>query len=310
MRARSTDVNCAAGSRRHENKNKTTENTVRRRTKHECRRKYQTYSKEKKLTQKELGKLSGINEVQIRQYEIGKANPKIETLAKIAGALEVDLYNLYTGEMGMEEIKNYIVNQTNTYRMPLEVLQNIVRKGEAAERIKVHDSILLTFDGKEEQFEIIGIDAEELVDKNLKHSVTLQAVRLIGEERLFDEDGCNDWSKCSLRTYLQSEEFLSRFTEDMKKYTALVIKKNGRYEDTQDRFFILSKDEICGGYQAFKTERDRSKINMYGETDCYCLRSAYRGYANFVLNVLTSGYVYYSSASYAYRFAPTFVIAH
>lgn len=176
----------------------------------------------------------------------------------------------------MEEIKNYITNQVNTYNMPLEVFQGMIRNREAAERFKPHDSILLTFDGKEEQFEIIGIDAEELVDKELKHSVTLQAMRLIGEERPFDEDGCNDWGKCSLRTYMQSEEFLSRFAEDMKKYTALVIKKNGRYEDTQDRFFILSKDEVCGGYPAFKTERDRIKVDMNGETDWHRLRSAIR----------------------------------
>lgn len=31
--------------------------------------------KKKGLTQKKLGELSNINEVQIRQYELGKANP-------------------------------------------------------------------------------------------------------------------------------------------------------------------------------------------------------------------------------------------
>lgn len=39
------------------------------------------------LTQKQLGKLAGINEVQLRQYEIGKTKPKYETLQKIADAL-------------------------------------------------------------------------------------------------------------------------------------------------------------------------------------------------------------------------------
>lgn len=43
--------------------------------------------KEKGLTQKQLGELCGINEVQIRRYEIAKANPKIETIQKIASAL-------------------------------------------------------------------------------------------------------------------------------------------------------------------------------------------------------------------------------
>ena len=43
--------------------------------------------KEKKLTQKELGKLCGMSEAQIGQYENGLRNPKMETLKKIAKAL-------------------------------------------------------------------------------------------------------------------------------------------------------------------------------------------------------------------------------
>lgn len=50
--------------------------------------------KEKGLTQKKLGELCGINEVQVRQYELGKANPKIETLMKIAKALNVPINEL------------------------------------------------------------------------------------------------------------------------------------------------------------------------------------------------------------------------
>lgn len=209
----------------------------------------------------------------------------------------------------MGYVGNYIINQENTYRMPLEKFQEVIRNGEAAKTFKVHDKIVLTFDGREELHEIIGIDAEELMDKNLKHSATIQSVRLIGEERAFDEDGCNDWSKCSLRKYINSKEFISRYAEDIEKYTALVIKKNGNYEDTQDRFFLLSKDEVCGGYPVFKTERDRIKTDLNGETDWHRLRSVHRGYANNAWCVFASGGVYYSGAIYAYRFAPACVIA-
>lgn len=45
--------------------------------------------KQKGLTQKQLGEKCGMYESQIRKYENGKANPKIETLKKIAAALEV-----------------------------------------------------------------------------------------------------------------------------------------------------------------------------------------------------------------------------
>ncbi len=63
--------------------------------------------KERNLTQKKLGELSGINEVQIRQYELGKANPKLETLKKIAAALGVALNSFLDGnwEEYSEEIK-------------------------------------------------------------------------------------------------------------------------------------------------------------------------------------------------------------
>ena len=50
--------------------------------------------KAKKLTQKQLGELCGINEANIRKYESNRQKPKIETLAKIARALETDPYYL------------------------------------------------------------------------------------------------------------------------------------------------------------------------------------------------------------------------
>lgn len=46
------------------------------------------------LTQKELGEKAGIAEPTIRRYELGKLNPKYETLEKIAGALGVWVTNL------------------------------------------------------------------------------------------------------------------------------------------------------------------------------------------------------------------------
>lgn len=44
--------------------------------------------KTRNLTQKQLGELSGIAEPTIRRYELGKLNPKYETIKKIAVALQ------------------------------------------------------------------------------------------------------------------------------------------------------------------------------------------------------------------------------
>lgn len=46
---------------------------------------------QKNLTQKQLGELCGMADSAIRRYESGKANPKLETLQKIASALKVPL---------------------------------------------------------------------------------------------------------------------------------------------------------------------------------------------------------------------------
>lgn len=50
--------------------------------------------KEKGLTQKELGRLCGIAEITIRQYESEKYQPKIETIEKIAKALGVPIVKI------------------------------------------------------------------------------------------------------------------------------------------------------------------------------------------------------------------------
>ncbi len=50
--------------------------------------------KEKGLTQKKLGELCSIDEANIRKYENGKQNPKIETINKIATALNVNICDL------------------------------------------------------------------------------------------------------------------------------------------------------------------------------------------------------------------------
>lgn len=53
--------------------------------------------KAQNLTQKQLGELAGIAEPTIRRYELGKLNPKYETVEKIAAALKVSTGSLLGG---------------------------------------------------------------------------------------------------------------------------------------------------------------------------------------------------------------------
>lgn len=54
-------------------------------------RKYRT---EKKLSQRALGTKLGISQQQVAQYELGTRTPKIDTLAKLANALDIDIDSL------------------------------------------------------------------------------------------------------------------------------------------------------------------------------------------------------------------------
>lgn len=57
----------------------------------ELAEKIKHYRKQRGLTQNELAELLGCSAANISQYEAGKRNPKIGTLAKIAAALNIDL---------------------------------------------------------------------------------------------------------------------------------------------------------------------------------------------------------------------------
>lgn len=70
--------------------------------------------KRKGLTQKQLGDLCGIADANIRKYENGKQNPKIETLQKIADALGVSIIDL-TDNISISEYK-----QTDEYKSALQ----------------------------------------------------------------------------------------------------------------------------------------------------------------------------------------------
>ena len=78
--------------------------------------------KQKGLTQKQLGDLCGMADSAIRRYENGHANPKIETLKKIASALEVSLDSLLPFEEYMKTWKDEKERERLTSPSLLETL--------------------------------------------------------------------------------------------------------------------------------------------------------------------------------------------
>lgn len=91
--------------------------------------------KQKGLTQKQLGDLCGMADSAIRRYENGNANPKIETLKKIAAALEVPVSELFSiplikpreAERKIAEEAEQIIDELEkdtTRMLDIEILQN------------------------------------------------------------------------------------------------------------------------------------------------------------------------------------------
>lgn len=93
--------------------------------------KIRTLRTKKGLTQKQLGDLCGMADSAIRRYENGRANPKIETLQRIAAALDVKICYSEDGKpcfldkilesTGEKAFKSIIVNQKDIYEKVAEM---------------------------------------------------------------------------------------------------------------------------------------------------------------------------------------------
>ena len=118
--------------------------------------------KQKGLTQKQLGDLCGMADSAIRRYENGNANPKIETLKKIASALEVSLDSLLPFEEYMKTWKDEKERERLTSPSLLETLSagDIFSTDDIIEHKLVSDYRKLNDNGKTEALKRI----EELTE--------------------------------------------------------------------------------------------------------------------------------------------------
>ena len=164
------------------------------------------------------------------------------------------------------------LNITHKYKktFTLDELRALIRNGEIQNHVSVGDTIWIMFDGKEVPYDVIGFDVEELADKTLDHSMTIQAHVAI-EAREFDtkgDYGSNVWADSELREYLQSDEFKERFA-DLIPYLAKVKKNNSNGEQTEDLFFLLSKEEFDPEetpYEFYENKANRVKFTEDGNT--------------------------------------------
>lgn len=92
------------------------------------------------LTQKELGKrLGGISQQQIGQWETGKANPKIETLQKIATALDIPLFEFLDDDyfdVATDEEPGSEENEIKFLNDKIIAIKELFNNGEATDKDK------------------------------------------------------------------------------------------------------------------------------------------------------------------------------
>ena len=194
-------------------------------------------------------------------------------------------------------------------KLTWEKLGEIIETGKVKEFFGGKGSISVEMEGVGAVvFDIIGYDAEKLAEDK-QHSITLWMRNLILDKMAFSTEDNNKWEESDIRKHINSEEFINRFETGFRELICPVYKDNGECIDTVDRFFLLSKEELEGGYEYINTEVDRVKVDENGETDAHWTRSANRGNANSTWCVHTSGLVYDGTACWAYRFSPACVIA-
>lgn len=158
---------------------------------------------------------------------------------------------------------------------------------------------------------ILDYDRDKSAMDPTAHTATVWFKRLEFDKRPFDENGSNQWAKCSLRKDINSVEFKNRFEEGFRKLLTPVLKKNDGGEDALDTFFLLSREELEGEgrYKGIETEKDRIKVNADGETDWHWTRSAYRDIAGLTCFVNPSGSVYGGTTTGALHFDPACVLS-
>lgn len=100
------------------------------------------------MSQRDLGEKLGISQQQIAQYENGKRMPKLETIRRIADALEVPMYELTEFDYGpsVEEMRDEIFgdfpkNREEVQKWKMDLLIKQYKKLNNAGRNKAIETI-------------------------------------------------------------------------------------------------------------------------------------------------------------------------
>lgn len=98
--------------------------------------------KQKGLTQKKLAELTGLNEVTIRSYELGKFNPKLESMKKIADALGVTVGDLDDYSTMLQDKEDALNLQQRLNEFLAKILESDIPEENKKDNVKKINELL------------------------------------------------------------------------------------------------------------------------------------------------------------------------
>jgi hypothetical protein len=143
-----------------------------------------------------------------------------------------------------------------------------------------------------------------VLDNNVDGGVlAIMASAWNNEEYSFDDDGCNNYAKSSLRRKLLNELLPVLGEDNLIPHEVDMVADNGddRYGTVMDRLFILSCDE----YRKYRNNVPLLPEWMWTCTPWYISNA---GGSSGVRFVSGTGILGYNSASYSYGVAPVCVL--
>lgn len=122
----------------------------------------------KGLTQKELGKKLGISQSEIAQRETGRRNPKIETVQKIANALQVPVSEIYEQDSLSKDNLSDIGKRIAFYRKQCGYSQR-----ELAEKLEIATGTL-------QQYELLKRNTKRTMIQRIAKILNIKESELYG----------------------------------------------------------------------------------------------------------------------------------
>lgn len=142
---------------------------------------------------------------------------------------------------------------------------DMVRKNRLTKILSVGDQLTVNCDGKPLLLDVIDINRDG------EDTVTVQTHYVLDELMQYNENGQLAWNTSDIRHFLH-RVFLPRLDAEFVSVLAARKSTNTIGEDTLDRVFIPSVDEMVNGYEYYRTQERTVKTNRDGEYKTYWVR--------------------------------------